>query len=147
MGLIEIAANKSIWRGIDYCKNNKVISWDIRCEGEIDGVVSGSNSEKYDVHVDEMHPRKSKCNCPFAKDRRVVCKHMIAIYFTAYPDKLTDFLEYVEEQEKEWEREEELRWEEHIQYLYKSAKMVSKKELVEELVSAWIELEERNHYW
>lgn len=147
MGLIEIAANKSIWRGIDYCKNDKVISWDIRGEGEIDGVVSGSNNEKYHVHIDEIHPRKSKCNCPFAKDRRVVCKHMIAIYFTAYPDKLTDFLEYVEEQEKEWEREEELRWEEHIQDLYKTAKMLSKKELVEELVSAWIELEERNHYW
>mgnify|MGYP002644725577 CR=1 FL=1 len=46
-------------------------------------IASGNN--KYVVHIDKMHPRKSKCNCPFADGRRVVCKHMIALYFTAEP--------------------------------------------------------------
>lgn len=44
-----------------------------------------SSNNKYVVHIDKKHPRKSKCNCPFADGRRVVCKHMIALYFTAEP--------------------------------------------------------------
>lgn len=28
MGLIEIASGKSIWRGMDYYNNKKVVSWD-----------------------------------------------------------------------------------------------------------------------
>lgn len=32
------------------------------------------------------HPRKSICNCPHADGRRVICKHMIALLFTASPE-------------------------------------------------------------
>ncbi|MBQ0089720.1 MAG: hypothetical protein KBT27_10375, partial [Prevotellaceae bacterium] len=39
-----------------------------------DGIVSGSENNKYSVHIETDHPRRSKCNCPFADGRRVVCK-------------------------------------------------------------------------
>ncbi|NMB97839.1 MAG: hypothetical protein GYA02_14710 [Clostridiaceae bacterium] len=35
--------------------------------------------------INIVHPRKSKCNCPHADGRRVICKHMIALYFTVFP--------------------------------------------------------------
>ena len=105
MGLIEIASGNSVWRGMDYYENHKVVSWNksgnSTYEGvvsgsngdsynvyidKLEGVVSGSNGDSYNVYIDKLHPRKSICNCAFAKGRRVVCKHMIALYFTAEPD-------------------------------------------------------------
>ena len=56
MGLIECASGNSIWRGIDYCERNKVVSWKGQATS-FDGIVSGSNGEEYKVHVDVEHPR------------------------------------------------------------------------------------------
>ena len=81
MGLIEIASGNSVWRGIDYYKNHKVVSWSKSGDSTYRGDVSGSNEENYNVHIDKLHPRKSVCNCSIAGGRRVVCKHMIALYF------------------------------------------------------------------
>ena len=86
MGLIETASGNSVWRGMDYYKNHKVISWNRSGNATYDGVVSGSEGKTYNVHIDTVHPRKSVCNCAFAAGRRVVCKHMIALYFTAEPE-------------------------------------------------------------
>lgn len=57
------------------------------------------------VHRETRHPRKSFCNCPFADGRRVVCKHMITLYFTAELKMAQDFLKKVEK----WEADEERR--------------------------------------
>ena len=86
VGLIEIASNNSVWRGMDYYENKKVLSWHKAEDGTYNGVVSGQEGKDYSVHIDKIHPRKSTCNCPFADGRRVVCKHMIALYFTAEPE-------------------------------------------------------------
>ena len=48
-------------------------------------MVRGSGQKHYDVFIDLEHPRKSKCNCPHADGKRVICKHMISLYFAAYP--------------------------------------------------------------
>lgn len=141
MGLIECASVNSIWRGIDYCERNKVVSW----EGQdtcFDGIVLGSNGEEYKVHVDVEHPRKSYCNCPHANGKRIVCKHIIAVYFTANPKALEDFQKEVEQ----YEKEEELMQQKHEDSLWKAARMMSKEELINELVSAWLELEEYRKY-
>lgn len=66
MGLVEIASNNSVWRGMDYYDNKKVVSWETSGIGIYDGVVSGSEDNVYTVHIDTEHPRKSFCNCPFA---------------------------------------------------------------------------------
>lgn len=97
MGLIETASANSVWRGMDYYENRKVVSWAQTGTFAYDGIVSGSEGNKYTVHIETNHPRRSTCNCPFAEGRRVVCKHMIALYFTAVPNAADDFLRQVED--------------------------------------------------
>ena len=144
MGLIEMASGNSVWRGMDYYKNKKVIAWEKSGTDTYDGKVSGSANNKYLVHIDKAHPRKSTCNCPFAEGRRVVCKHMIALYFTAEPQAAKDFLKKVEQ----WEAEEAEREKQHYDDLKKYVKGLSKTELQEQLLNALVELEERrNCYW
>lgn len=144
MGLIEVASGNSVWRGMDYYEKNKVISWKKAGEYAYDGIVSGSNNNSYTVHIDKAHPRKSKCNCPFADGKRVVCKHMIALYFTAEPQAAKDFLKQVEI----WKAEEEALEQQHYEDLKKYVKSLSKEALQKELLSALVELEERrNGYW
>ena len=90
MGLIEVASGNSVWRGIDYYENKKVISWEKTSKTTYIGKVAGSGGKIYDVEVDTAHPKRSKCNCAFANGRRVVCKHMLAVYFTAEPEQVDD---------------------------------------------------------
>ena len=144
VGLIEIASNNSVWRGMDYYENKKVLSWHKAEDGTYNGVVSGQEGKDYSVHIDKIHPRKSTCNCPFADGRRVVCKHMIALYFTAEPDAAKDFMRRVEE----WEQEEEQREQEHFEELRKYVNSLSKAELQDKLYDALLELEDRrNNSW
>ena len=143
MGLVEIASGKSVWRGIDYCNKNKVVSWECVGPQEYRGLVSGNNNAVYNVHIDKIHPRKPTCTCSFAEGRRVVCKHMIALYFTAEPQAKEEFLKEVEK----WEKEEEQREQEHYKDLEKYVKSLSKSELQTQLLDALMQLEERRNYW
>lgn len=124
-------------------QRKKVISWEQTGQGIYDGVVSGSGNNKYTVHIDTKHPRKSSCNCPFADGRQIVCKHMIALYFTAEPKAASDFLKEVEE----WEAEEEAREQEHYEEIKKEINKLSKAELRERLFEAWVELDEMRNRW
>lgn len=137
MGLIEIASGNSVWRGMDYYNAKKVISWDKTGAFIYRGIVSGSNGEKYEVSIDKEHPRKSKCNCPFADGRRVACKHMIALLFTAEPKQADDFIQMAEQ----YEEEEELREQEHLADVMKYVKSLSKAELQDHLYDALLEIE------
>lgn len=144
MGLIEMASGSSVWRGMDYYERTMVCSWKKSGEEAYDGVVSGSEGNKYSVHIDKVHPRKSSCNCPFAEGRRVICKHMIALLFTAEPKTAEDFLRQVEK----WEQEEKERDRLHYKELREYVNSLSKKELQERLYEALVELEDiRNRYW
>lgn len=129
---------------MDYYENKKVLSWNKVENGIYEGIVSGQEDRNYSVHIDKIHPRKSTCNCPFADGRRVICKHMIALYFTAEPNVAQDFLRQVEK----WEQEEEQREQEYYQELRKYVNSLSKVELQERLYDALVELEDRrNNYW
>lgn len=144
MGLIEMASGSSVWRGMDYYERKMVCSWKKSGEEAYDGVVSGSKGNKYSVHIDKVHPRKSSCNCPFAEGRRVICKHMIALLFTSEPKAAEDFLRQVEE----WEQEEKEREQLHYKELREYVNSLPKKELQERLYDALLELEDiRNRYW
>ncbi len=66
MGLLEIASGQSVWRGMDYYDDKKVLSWKVTGDESHDGIVSGRNGHSYNVHIDKVHPRKSTCTCPFA---------------------------------------------------------------------------------
>ena len=144
MSLIGVASADSVWRGMEYCEDKMVASWNEAADGTYDGVVEGSNGNSYVVHVDKIHPRKSTCTCPFAAGRRVVCKHMIALYFTAEPKAAEDLKKRVEN----WEREEEERAKQHYDDLRKYVNSLKKRELQMQLYDALVELEEiKNRRW
>lgn len=109
MGLIECASGNSVWRGYDYYKEKRV-SRLIRTDDTVySATVAGSDSNAYAVTIDATHPRKSKCNCPHADGKQIICKHMVAVYFTAFPKEAeriyNEAMAYEEEEEK---RQEEL---------------------------------------
>ncbi|MCD7846525.1 MAG: SWIM zinc finger domain-containing protein [Oscillospiraceae bacterium] len=108
MGLIECASGASAWRGYDYYREKKVLRIISVGDGVFVATVAGSSTEPYTVTIDVNHPRKSKCNCPHADGKRIVCKHMIAAYFAAFPEKADEFYEdYLQsvKDEEEWEEE------------------------------------------
>ena len=143
MGLIETASSKSVWKGLDYYENGKVITWEKSGDSSYDGTVRGSE-DTYTVHVDTAHPKRSVCNCAFANGRRVICKHMVALYFTAEPKAAEEFLEQV----RAWDQEEEERENEHYEELYEYVMNLTKQQLQMELLDALLELEERKGgYW
>ncbi len=142
MGLIELASGNSVWRGIDYYHDKKVVSWEKAGPDSYKGIVSGSGDNRYTVYIDKQHPRKSTCNCPFAQGRRVICKHMLALLFTAEPDVADQFLREVEE----YEAENEERERQHYEELERYVKSLSKSQLQEQLLNALLELEEGQDY-
>ena len=142
MGLIDIASGKSIWRGMDYYERMMVSSWKKISDTEYEGTVSGSENNEYQVHIDLEHPRKSKCNCPFAEGRRVICKHMVALYFTAAPGTAEKFLKQVEEWEKEEEEEFEARLSGIRDYVDSLPEVEARRMLYDLLAQ-----EEERRYW
>ena len=101
MSLIDLASGASAWRGYNYYKDGKVL----RClrteEARYAGEVSGSNGEVYHVRLDLEHPRRSECTCPHAAGKRIVCKHQVALYFTAFPEEAEKYYREVIEAEEE----------------------------------------------
>lgn len=103
MGILNQARASVIQRGYEYYKDKKVINFRKESDTVFYGSVKGTTT--YDVKIDINHTVKNTyCNCPFAKDNRKICKHMVALYFTAFPN--------------EQERIEEERFNEMYGYLY-----------------------------
>ncbi|MCD7945387.1 MAG: SWIM zinc finger family protein [Clostridiales bacterium] len=107
MGLLECASGASVWRGYDYFKRGNVKSVEKMEENVFSAAVSGSAVKPYAVELRIDHPRKSKCSCPHANGKRIVCKHMVAVYFTVFPQQAEAFyveaMAYQEEQEAQAE--------------------------------------------
>ena len=103
MGLIDCASGNSLWRGYDYHKENKVSKLIPVGDGIYEADVSGSGNEIYHVVVDIPHPRRSKCNCPYADGKRIICKHIVAAYFKVHPEEA----ERLYREAMEYEAEEE----------------------------------------
>ncbi|MCR4686709.1 MAG: SWIM zinc finger domain-containing protein [Lachnospiraceae bacterium] len=138
MGLIDIASHKSIWRGIEYYKQNKVVLCDENNDGTYEAVVSGSDGEKYSVHLNIVHPRKSTCNCPLANGRQILCKHILATSFCVNPEEIDRF---TREKTNFVSEEDERRTKRYEKYL-SFAKSMSTKELRESYAKAMAEVEE-----
>lgn len=113
MGILNQARASVIQRGYEYYKDKKVINFRKESDTSFYGSVKGTTT--YDVKIDINHTVKNTyCNCPFAKDNRKICKHMVALYFTAFPNKAEQYIENIAEQE----RIEEERFNEMYGYLY-----------------------------
>lgn len=131
MGLIECASNVSYWRGYDYFKKNKVENLIETGEGLFTAEVQGSSDEPYIVEIDIKHPRRSKCNCPHADGKRIICKHMVAVYLTVYPEEA----ERIYNEAIAYEEEEERRSEELMRKVVAHIKKMKKEELQQTLTA------------
>lgn len=145
MGLLDIASGNSVWRGVDYYERKKINRISQISGSEYDAEVIGSEGAIYSVHMDVSHPRKSTCNCPHANGKRIVCKHIVATFFTVFPDEYKSFMKAAEE----YEAEEELREQEEIAEIEKYVMSLSKAELQSELIEYMIEERINNgrEYW
>jgi len=128
MGIISLASGNSCWRGLEYYKNKKVIKLNKINEGEYDSIVKGTNN--YNVYLDMEHPRKSTCDCPLANGKRIICKHIVATYFTVFPKEANNFEEEQNKLQEEYEKEQEEEYDKAIECLNK----MSKQELIQELI-------------
>lgn len=110
MSLLSCASYQSAWRGYHYYLNRKVQSVKRISSTQFQGTVSGSDGKTYDVFIDMEHPRKSSCTCPHAAGKRIVCKHQIALFFSAFPLEATKYVKeavnYEREQERLYEEQE-----------------------------------------
>lgn len=129
MGIISLASGNSCWRGLDYYKNKKVIKFERINENEYSSIVKGTNN--YNVHLDIEHPRKSSCDCPLANGKRIICKHIVATYFTAMPKEATNFEEEQNRLQEEYEEYQDELYDKVIEYINK----MSKDELIGELIN------------
>ena len=139
MKLLNLASNKSFWRGIDYHHENRIITWEKQGENCYRGKVRGSNDAVYDVVIDTAHPKKSVCSCPFAKGRRVICKHMVALYLGIFPEKEQQMMDYIEEQNEIYEQEYEQEMQEREEGIIEYVMSLSKAELREVLIRRMID--------
>lgn len=129
MGIINIASGSSCWRGLEYYKENNVEKIEKINENEYKSIVNGS--KKYEVYLNVEHVRKSKCNCPYANGKRIICKHIVATYFKAFPDEAVNFENEQNELEEEYEKKQEELYDKVIKYLYK----MKKEELISEIIN------------
>ena len=139
MSIISLASRASVGRGYEYYNKGNVILHTKLSDHEFKAKVKG-NGRCYDVHIDIEHPRKSKCNCPHAEGTRRICKHMIALYFTIFPDEaekyFSEVVEYeIEEQERQQEIEDGI-----MEYIYSLTKQELRDELCELLFNSpqWV---------
>jgi len=143
MGILSLASSSSLWKGYDYFESKNVFLWTKINEDEYEAQVKGSGGWIYNVKINISHPRKSKCDCPHANGTRIICKHMVALFFTAFPKEAENYIREVEEYEREEEEREQERYDEIIEYV----ESLTEEELKIALVNALLELEKRNNEW
>ena len=140
MGIIECASGASCWRGLDYYREGRVLTCNPVGRAEFDGRVQGGAEEPYEVHIDVEHARRSKCNCPHADGKRIVCKHQVALYFEAMPGAADRFeREQREAEERYWRdmaRWREDRHREIVEYVNSLTKQQLRDQLIEALMDA-----------
>lgn len=135
MGFIDLASLNSLWKGIDYYQIKKVKNIKKINDNEYDSVVLGN--KEYNVHIDIDHPRKSSCTCPFAKGRRVICKHMVATYFTIHPEEAERLIKEQEEYEKDEERRYKEKYDRVSEYVESLTEDEAKALLIGKLMEEW----------
>lgn len=137
MELYHSASLQSQFRGYDYFMEKRVQSFRQVEDFIYTGKVKGDDGI-YDVTINVLHPKKnSHCNCPHANGRRVICKHMVALYFTIFPEKATQFMKEIDEHNQrveEYEQELEVRVRQYI-------KSMSKKELEVALLNCLLQVD------
>ena len=142
MKFIDTVRKATLEKGFYYYLNNAVEVCDKIGSYEYLGIVRGNRP--YEVYINTKHFDHSTCNCPYAECKKLICKHMIALYFEAHPNEARlyeDKLQkYYQEMEQRLRRSEELyykRVDDITKYVYK----LSKSQLREKLINLLVEIE------
>ncbi|SCY20187.1 SWIM zinc finger [Lachnospiraceae bacterium XPB1003] len=138
MGIVDISSHKSVWRGLEYYKQNKVVSYKENKDGTYEGIVEGSGNENYRVHLDMAHPRKSTCNCPMADGRMVICKHIVAVSFCVDESEAERFKNEKTRYSSEEDERRSKKYDKYIRY----ARSLPKSALCEAYAEIMVELDE-----
>ncbi|MBM7643333.1 SWIM zinc finger family protein [Streptococcus loxodontisalivarius] len=141
--LVHLASNTSFSRGMAYYQSKEVLNGEKCGDGIYKGQVSGSQENIYDVTIDINHPRKSSCSCPFSSGRRVICKHMVALYFYHFPQQaeaiFAEWEEEVREKEaryQEWESEYTIARQQELKEITAYVKSLTDEQVREALIAA-----------
>ena len=135
MSLLTASSAESRWRGYEYFAHNKVLHLQRLDDTRFQAVVSGSRKASYEVIMDLDHVRCSSCTCPHAAGRRVICKHMLAVFFTAFPEEAKSYYENVQKAEEDRENYLQAREDKLIKYVYGLKKQEAQQLLLEVLES------------
>ncbi len=128
MSIISSASGTSCWRGLDYYKRKQIKNIKKISDIEYSSTVCGS--KEYDIYLNLKNPRKSTCNCPLANGKRIICKHIVATYFSVVPNSAKEFENEQNRLQEEYEEYQENEYKNVINAINK----MSKKQLVEELI-------------
>ncbi|WP_325285894.1 SWIM zinc finger family protein [Dysosmobacter sp.] len=97
--------------------------------------MDGNGDAPYSVTIDLEHLRRSSCTCPHAAGKRTVCKHMVAVFFAAYPEEAEKYFADVGKLEEKWRRHQEELSNKLIRYVH-SLKKQEAQELLLQLLEA-----------
>ncbi len=145
MGLIDLASNKSMWRGLDYYQNDNVLETHNIGDLQYAAKVRNDAGAIYDVVVNLDKVRNSQCSCPFKKDKpKAICKHIVAAYFAIFPKEADDLQRAYEE----WEAGAEEREAQHLKELEEYVNSLSIEDLRSMVLDHILEKERYgNYYW
>ena len=135
MSLLTASSMESRWRGYEYFKNKQVSNLEHPENMHFHAVASGSKKEPYTVTIDLEHLRNSSCTCPHAAGRQVICKHMVAVFFAAFPEEAEKYYADVLKAEEEWENYQDELANKLVKYVRALKKQEAQKQLLEVLES------------
>lgn len=131
MGLIECTSNASLWRGYDYYEKKKVKDLQRIDDAHYSAFVEGTAEGPYRVHIELDHPRRSTCNCPHANGKMIICKHIVATYFSIFPDEAQRIFDEAEAHRAKVENYENNLWDSVCHYVYHMKKSELQDALLE----------------
>lgn len=140
MSLLSSSSTESRWRGYEYFKDKRVSTLQRLGDMRFHASVRGGGKEPYTVLIDLEHVRQSSCTCPHAAGRRVICKHMVATFFAAFPEAAEKYYAEVQKAQEEWEDYQEERYDQYIKYVRGLKKKDAQDRLLEvlELGPEWL---------
>ncbi len=122
MSILTAASSKSAWRGYEYFMDDKVQFVKKLDETHFSGAVAGNRTEPYAIIIDIDHPKRSTCDCLFANGLKI-CKHMVAVYFAAFPEEAIKFKAAIDqaiEEEEQYRKQLSEKIEKYINRLNKA---------------------------
>ena len=122
MGIISVASGTSCWKGLEYYKNNKIKN--INKVSDTEYTSTAFETKEYSVYLNLKNPRKSTCNCPLANGKRIICKHIVATYFSVVPGSAKEFEDEQNRLQEEYEEYQENEYKNAIKFINKMSKKI-----------------------